>query len=156
MSDFNELIRTSVPFRPRQKSDIPVTDLATAFIENGFIVIPCYTSKKEENPEGFKLTSLKRQLINGHAKMSVLERTHVQGAFIDSYFTIIINKGGLKEMIVVDEPRIKELEALNYHVKKLIPMYKESSKDEPKPEVIPTPKDEPKSKDKPKGKPKKK
>lgn len=121
MMDLNKILDERTPYRPRQRSDLPLLEWAKNFKNYGMLVLPIYiSSKKEENPEGFKWSTTKMKLINGHSSMNLQERNIVQEAFRGAFYTLTESNEGRKEALIVQFEHLQLLRKRGYAMKPLV------------------------------------
>lgn len=122
MNNLNELLRTSTPYRPRIRSDMPLLEWVEIYNKDGYVVIPAYiSSKKDENPEGHKVSKLRTNLFNGYSNMVQTDRLLVQETFVDAYYCLIIDANNLKQCVVLTKDLVKVFKDDGNHVKPLLP-----------------------------------
>ena len=122
MNNLKELLRTSTPYRPRQRSDMPLLEWVEIYQRDGYVKIPAYiSSKKGENPEGHKVSKLRTNLFNGYSNMDQTSRLLVQETFVDAYYCLIVDADNLKQFILLNKSLVKVFKDDGNHVKPLLP-----------------------------------
>ncbi len=125
MTDITELLSILQPYRPKMRQDMPLLKWAEEYMKTGFIQIPVYiSSKKTENPEGFKWSKVRTTLINGYSNMTPQERQLLQECFVDSSYALVTDMEGLRQVLVFQREFNMVVKARGNAVNPLIKVFK--------------------------------
>ncbi len=139
MTDITELLSNLQPYRPKMRQDMPLLVWAEEYMETGFIQIPVYiSSKKTENPEGFKWSKVRTTLINGYSNMTPQERQLLQECFVDSSYALVTDMQGLRQVLVFQREFNMVVKARGNAVNPLIKVFKRQKSEETEVEVLET------------------
>ncbi len=117
MNNFLSSIKDSLPAITRQVVSMPFMEWVTALLKNKGTSIPVYTSvKSEENPNGFKFSSVREMLEKPQLIASEEIRIAVQGINKGLLYTLGKNKAGHKEMYIFYEELREAMTAKGFRV----------------------------------------
>ncbi len=120
--ELKDILNTIQPDRPRQRVTLPIPEWIGQYHKNGFVQIPIYMSKKEdENPDGYKWSKVRSILALGHGSLSEKINTQIRHLFATAFFaTSRDRKTNFRFVLVVPSSEVSAMRKQNYLMKPIV------------------------------------